>query len=177
MPANGALTNPLGLTKGCDLCGSPCGSNRALFCSIRCYLRGWQFIDYRTGCILWTGPVGNHGYGNFNLNKRRYTTHRAAYETFIGPIPDGMMVCHKCDVKICVNPEHLFLGTSADNMADCARKGRQARKLSEGDVAQIRAICGISKAELARLYGVSEAVIYGILTRRWWRHTGNAKSC
>lgn len=149
------------------------GSNRAAFCSPRCHLKG-RGEAQENGCILWMGPVGNHGYGNFHYNKTLYLTHRAAYEIFKGPIPDGMMVCHTCDVKICINPEHLFLGTSFDNMADMARKGRQSRKLTDEDVRQIRSIVGVSYAQIGRLYGVTEVMARNIRLGKWWRHLPDA---
>lgn len=167
--AIGARTNPLGLTKKCPICGNRCAANRAHFCSPECYVKGWGQPNDR-GCILWTGPIGNHGYGYLQLNKVRYTSHRLAYETLIGPIPDGMMVCHTCDVKSCVNPDHLFLGTSADNMADCARKGRQARKLTDEEVKQIRSVVGGNRMLLGRLYGVSDTMVRKIQQGEWWRH-------
>ncbi len=170
--ANGASTNPLGLTKRCPACGNRCGSNRAAFCSPRCYLKGWG-EPQENGCILWTGPVGSHGYGNFNHDKTRYLTHRSSYETFVGPIPDGMMVCHHCDVKLCVNPEHLFLGTAADNMLDCNLKRRNWRKLEDEEVQQIRSINGASHASLARCYGVTDVMIRHIRMGKWWRHLPN----
>lgn len=163
----------LGLTKKCPICGNRCGSNRAHFCSPRCYLSAWG-QPQANGCTLWTGPVGNHGYGHFNVDKVRHTTHRAAYTTFIGPIPAGMMVCHRCDVKICVNPDHLFLGTGFDNMADCARKGRNARKLTDDEVRQIRSIVGPSYAQLARCYGVTDTMIRHVWMGTWWRHLPDA---
>lgn len=169
MPANGASTNPLGLTKKCPLCGDRCGSNRANFCSPLCYLKAWG-KPQANGCILWQGAIGNHGYGNFSHDKTVHLTHRAAYEVFIGPIPDGMMVCHRCDVKLCVNPDHLFLGTGADNMADCARKRRNARKLADEEVRQIRSIVGTSHAQIARCYGVTDVMIRHIRMGTWWRH-------
>lgn len=159
----------LQFTKPCPLCGNSVTSNRATFCSTLCYLKGWS-SPTETGCILWTGPVGNHGYGYFHSHKKRYTTHRSAYETFVGPITDGMFVCHRCDVKTCINPAHLFLGTCQDNMADCARKGRPSRKLSDDDVRQIRSLTGVSKAQLARCYGVTDVMIGKIIRGEWWRH-------
>lgn len=80
-----------------------------------------------TGCWLWTGSISPKGYGQINSGGHRgkpRRTHRAAWELYRGPIPDGLQVLHKCDTPTCVNPDHLFLGTGADNMKDKANKGR-----------------------------------------------------
>lgn len=75
-------------------------------------------------CILWTGPKQDHGYGMANWGNTRKRAHRAAWEVSFGPIPLGMHVLHKCDRPLCVNPDHLFLGSQADNLADMRNKGR-----------------------------------------------------
>ena len=78
-----------------------------------------------TGCWLWTGCWDKRGYGKFKVdNVAAGKAHRFFYEKLAGPIPPGMLVCHKCDTPPCVNQEHLFLGTDADNMRDKMRKGR-----------------------------------------------------
>jgi hypothetical protein len=78
-----------------------------------------------SGCWLWEGSVQSRGYGDLRLDKCHYTAHRASYLAFVGEVPDGMHVCHKCDVRLCCNPAHLFLGSNSDNIADSMRKGRR----------------------------------------------------
>ena len=91
------------------------------------------------GCWLWTKTVNRHGYGQFcvgstiNSTRRTSLAHRWAYEWFIGPIPDGRLVCHRCDVRHCVNPKHLWLGTVKANAEDMVQKGRAPDGLTKKD--------------------------------------------
>ena len=77
-----------------------------------------------TPCVDWTASKVGKGYGQFRLNGAMTRAHRVAFELTNGEIPDGLHVLHRCDRPECVNPEHLFLGTHADNMADKIKKGR-----------------------------------------------------
>jgi hypothetical protein len=78
----------------------------------------------KDGCWVWTGAKTEKGYGTFYTDNNRYRAHRISYELYVGEIPDGMFVCHKCDNPWCVNPAHLWIGTNADNQQDKHNKGR-----------------------------------------------------
>lgn len=111
-----------------------------------------------TGCILWVGHTGINGYGMLNWRNQTWLAHRLAWFDVHGPIPSGMVVCHRCDVRACVNPAHLFLGTTADNMRDLREKERIRARLTNGALEAIRAATG-SPREIAARYGVPEGVV------------------
>ena len=118
-------------------------------------------------CWTWTGGKNSGGYGYFKYAKRLMLVHRLSYMYFIGEIPNGMYVCHKCDNSLCVNPEHLFLGTPKDNNMDKEIKGRSRylsgeecpyTKLSDDDIEDILFLAShgnINQRQIASLYHVS----------------------
>lgn len=124
----------------------------------------------RSRCWMWKGHVLPNGYGQFNDGTKVLLAHRAAHEIFIGPIPDGLDVCHECDVRACVRWDgHLVPGTRKKNMQDAKRRGRiMPRKLSDAQVAEIvqRYDGSTSYAKLATEYGVSPALVAQIITGR-----------
>lgn len=109
-------------------------------------------------CWLWRGYLTNGGYGQIGLNYKSITVHRASYEVSIGPIPAGMCVLHRCDVRACVNPAHLFLGTHRDNTQDMVRKGRAHGQLSDEFKRTIARAEG-GQREVARRFGVSHRTV------------------
>ena len=145
----------------------------------------WLKVDRNSkeDCWEWKGSL-NRGYGQFWVGHTFIGAHKYSYELHFGKIENGLLVCHRCDNRKCVNPNHLFLGTYQDNENDKVSKNRQAKgkkngqsgtrnwknKLSELDVIEIR-----KKLEdktpykvLSQKYGVTEGMIYYIKSRRSW---------
>lgn len=148
------------------------------------------------GCWIWQGgrtAVG--GYGRFRVAGRKMIASRYAYLTFVGPIPDGLFVCHTCDNRLCVNPQHLFLGTGQDNAQDMVAKGRDyasvmpdtvrnkgiskrqgelcyLAKLSTAQVLEIRRLrqAGTRVKDLATRYNVGRHTIQRITSGKTWHH-------
>lgn len=132
---------------------------------IDCYIP-----DLFSDCWLWIGNLDKDGYGRYKSDR----AHREAYRRFKGSIGD-LQVLHKCDTPRCVNPEHLFLGTQLENIADMVTKKRQAKgtknrhaKLSVAQVEEIRLDIRPQKI-IAANYGISQQQVSGIKTKRYWK--------
>jgi len=88
--------------------------------------------DPETGCILWTAGRNTNGYGHMRWHSRLWLAHRASWVARHGPIPKGLCVCHRCDVRTCINSDQLFLGTHQDNMTDRALKLSHELRMEAG---------------------------------------------
>lgn len=189
-------------TKNCKACGKSFNRNpkyssaqwaRAQYCSRECLNLDAKddprekLLERReiskTGCWLWTGPKdGPDGYGLYGgggLGTSR--VHRLSYMLFVGPIPDGMLVCHKCDVRMCFNPDHLFLGTYYDNVHDMISKGRAKHPLGKNvpnailnadSVVAIREDTRLQRV-IAAEYKIAQTTVSAIKTGRNWSHIKN----
>jgi hypothetical protein len=155
----------------------------------------WNRVDRRSRdeCWEWQGNIAKVGYGEFSYHCRKYHAHRFAYILTYGDIPNSYYVCHKCDNRKCCNPNHLWLGTHADNQRDMSEKGRAATGDKHGSKThpdsvqrgesnhssklnweQVRAIResfanGVKQSDLARQYGLDKTTIGAIVHNHTWR--------
>lgn len=135
--------------------------------------------DPETDCHEWTRAVSLNGYGKFGVRKGFVIcAHRLAWLLACGPVRDGLLICHRCDNRICCNPDHMFLGTHADNANDAAQKGRLRGRVGGGGKVQltaeqvrlIRAMLaeGLSYRYIGECFGVTGSAIYMIASGRTW---------
>ena len=156
--------------------------------------RFWSKVAKSDGCWLWTAYKKPNGYGGFRRNGVMQYAHRVSYELEHGPIPDGMFVCHTCDVRACVNPAHLFLGTCAENLADMRAKGRHrhgethhgfakpecmprgdahpAHKLTTASATNVLILLslGAVQRDCVRWFGVERGAISDLSIGKTWAH-------
>ncbi len=106
------------------------------------------------------------------VERRCVRAHRVVWELTYGPIPRGLKIMHKCDNYQCVNPEHLILGTDADNLADAARKNRMHHKLETRDVIEIRRLFmeGFTQVELAKMFSLNQSTVSRIVHKKRRQH-------
>jgi len=167
---------------GCRKTFHTTARNPRVFCSPECRIIPRTKIV--GDCWEWTGCRNAEGYGNITFEHRSSKAHRESYRLFVGPIPDGLFVLHKCDNPPCVNPAHLFLGTNADNMADKKSKGRgrggnirgsahYRAKINEGIVLDMRSMFdgGMHRQEIYKRFPhLSRALVDSVIYRERWKH-------
>lgn len=148
--------------------------------------RFWPKVRKTDKCWFWIASKTRAGYGQFWFSGVYRTAHRVAYALLVGDVLDGMVVCHACDEPSCVRPDHLFTGTQADNMKDCARKGRRVpgmlgrvgemcpgSKLTDADVLEMRRLYetgDVTQVSLGRKFGLHRVQVNKILNRKIWKH-------
>jgi len=141
----------------------------------------WFYVKKTKTCWLWRGGIQqNTGYGQYTSKRKNQGAHRVSWILHFGEIPKGLFVLHKCDVKICVNPKHLFLGTQLDNMRDMHKKGRQPNLKGENchhaklnwkkvnQIRQLRIFKNLTYEKLARMFGISPGAILKIIKQKTW---------
>lgn len=164
----------------CPHCGKKSGDGRSVggfkthirFCGVTLAEHLWSRVRKTDGCWLFTGAINTTGYGMVSLHgKKNQPAHRISWELVNGPIPKGLFALHKCDTPRCVRPDHLFLGTDADNSTDKARKGRAGIKLTAEKARAIKAMLAqnVLQYEIAAQFGVTPAIVSAIHRGRIWR--------
>lgn len=184
----GVLCRCYNCQKEFGVCVGDYRRGRGLFCTQACNReyrtltpeqRFWPKVNKTETCWLWTGYTMPFGHGQIHTRYGAKLVHRLSWELHYGPIPDSLEVCHHCDVPQCVRPDHLFLGSQADNMRDAYSKNRLAKgernghaKLAECDVLSIFDMRSRGEKEtvIAEHFNVSRGTINSILRRQNWKH-------
>jgi hypothetical protein len=141
------------------------------------YIEQWSMPEPNSGCWLWMSRLSTNGYGLILNGPRHKRTpiqaHRLSYGLYKGPIEPGLCVCHRCDTKACVNPDHLYLGTHQRNMDDAAKNGLMGRALNIEQVKEIARLfaAGASNRQVADIFGVAMSTVQRIRNGETWHHT------
>lgn len=132
-------------------------------------VRLWRKVNKTNTCWGWVGSTTCGGYGQIYFKGRLAYVHRVSWELTNGPIPEGLYVLHRCDVRRCVNPDHLFLGTISDNSLDMVRKKRQnTTRITEAEVLLLRQLYQAgdhSQYELAEIFSINQGTVSRIVRR------------
>ena len=132
--------------------------------------RFWSKVERGPGCWEWQAGRSWDDYGRYWVSGQTVRAHRHAWELGHGHIPEGMKICHTCDVHACVRPSHLFLGTQSENIQDAVNKSRtRTVKLTVDQVKEIR-VDARSHTDVARHYGVHASSISRLRSRHRWKH-------
>lgn len=166
------------------ICASNLTSSHTRSCGCRSFKKSvsqrfWEKVIKKESCWEWSGSPSKAGYGTLSINKIPINAHRISYEIHIGKIPENMCVCHKCDNRICVNPDHFFLGTKKDNMEDKRLKKRHAygektgnSKLTDEIVLYCRFLYenGFKLSEMSKFFNIGCAPMRNAIKGRSWKH-------
>ena len=186
---NREITRLISVYRKMKFCSHKCCSNyysgekHSRYKSIKDKIEGNIKIS-ESGCWEWQGAPrnknSNDSYGSTNIGRKSFLAHRASYELYKGEIPPGILVCHTCDNQKCVNPEHLFLGTHADNSRDMAQKHRGVNGeknknsiLTANKVMEIRfaeKMGNMRQKDIAGVFGVSVKTVAKIVNNKTWKH-------
>ena len=164
----------------CQNCNEPFVSlhHEEKWCGLRCKLLDKLELDHKSGCWLYPGAPTCDGYIRISVgsrkdkSRRRVLVHRLSYQMFTGPIGRGLLVCHSCDTPNCIRPDHLFLGTDADNARDSQYKGRKRKRLTDIEVRAIRRLYdqGVLLRQIAKVYDITESMVSRIGRCLAWKH-------